>query len=76
MDEKKGAPEKIKNWFQRDKSFQEIQEHVKKDGLVGFAEKQAKSMDRRKFMSTMAMTAGGLPGNPRHDGHRLHNADD
>ncbi|MCP4623776.1 MAG: substrate-binding domain-containing protein [bacterium] len=60
MDEKKGAPEKIKNWFQRDKSFQEIQEHVQKDGLVGFAEKQAKSMDRRKFMSTMAMTAGGL----------------
>lgn len=60
MDEKKGAPEKIKNWFQRDKKFQEIQEHVKKDGLVGFAEKQAKSMDRRKFMSTMAMTAGGL----------------
>jgi len=60
MDEKKGAPEKIKNWFQRNKDFQEIQEHVKKDGLVGFAEKQAKMMDRRKFMSTMAMTAGGL----------------
>ena len=39
MDEKKGAPEKIKNWFQRDKGFQEIQEHVKKGGLVGFAEK-------------------------------------
>jgi ribose transport system substrate-binding protein len=60
MDEKKGAPEKIKNWFQRNKDFQEIQEHVNKDGLVGFAEKQAKMMDRRKFMSTMAMTAGGL----------------
>jgi len=60
MDEKKGAPEKIKNWFQRNKDFQEIQEHVKHDGLVGFAEKQAKMMDRRKFMSTMAMTAGGL----------------
>lgn len=60
MDEKKGAPKNIKNWFQRNKDFQEIQEHVKKDGLVGFAEKQAKSMDRRKFMSTMAMTAGGL----------------
>lgn len=60
MDEKKGAPEKVKSWFQRNKDFQEIQEHVNKDGLVGFAEKQAKSMDRRKFMSTMAMTAGGL----------------
>lgn len=60
MDEKKGAPEKIKNWFQHNKDFREIQEHVKNDGLVGFAEKQAKMMDRRKFMSTMAMTAGGL----------------
>jgi len=60
MDEKKGAPEKVKSWFQRNKDFQEIQEHVNKDGLVGFAEKQAKSIDRRKFMSTMAMTAGGL----------------
>jgi ribose transport system substrate-binding protein len=60
MDEKKGAPEKVKSWFQRNKDFQEIQEHVNKDGLVGFAEKQAKSMDRRKFMTTMAMTAGGL----------------
>jgi ribose transport system substrate-binding protein len=60
MDEKKGAPQKVKSWFQRNKDFQEIQEHVNKDGLVGFAEKQAKSMDRRKFMSTMAMTAGGL----------------
>ena len=28
MDEKKGAPEKVKNWFQRNKDFQEIQEHV------------------------------------------------
>jgi ribose transport system substrate-binding protein len=60
MDEKKGAPENVKKWFQRNKDFQEIQEHVNKDGLVGFAEKQAKLMDRRKFMSTMAMTAGGL----------------
>ncbi len=60
MDEKKGAPEKVKTWFQRNKDFQEIKEHVSKDGLVGFAEKQAKMMDRRKFMSTMAMTAGGL----------------
>ncbi len=60
MDEKKGAPENVKNWFRRNKDFQEIQEHVNKDGLVGFAEKQAKTMDRRKFMSTMAMTAGGL----------------
>lgn len=60
MDEKKGAPKKIKEWFQHNKDFQEIQEHVDDKGLVGFADQQAKKMDRRKFINTMALTAGGM----------------
>ncbi|UCF91628.1 MAG: sugar ABC transporter substrate-binding protein [Desulfobacterales bacterium] len=60
MDAKKGAPKKIKQWAQHNKEVQEIQEHVNAKGLVGFAEKQAKLMDRRKFISTMALTTGGL----------------
>jgi ribose transport system substrate-binding protein len=60
MDEKKGAPKKIKEWFQHNKDFQEIQEHVDEKGIVGFADQQAKRMDRRKFISTMALTTGGM----------------
>lgn len=60
MDEKKGAPKKIKQWFQHNKDFQEIQEHVKEKGVVGFADQQAKRMDRRKFINTMALTTGGM----------------
>ncbi len=60
MDEKKGAPKKIKEWFQHNKDFQEIQEHVDEKGIVGFADQQAKKMDRRKFINTMALTAGGM----------------
>ncbi len=60
MDEKKGAPKKIKQWFQHNKNFQEIEERVQDKGLTGFADEQAKRMDRRKFISTMALTTGGL----------------
>ena len=57
---KKGAPKKVKEQFEHHKGFREIQENVKENDLVGFAEKQAKSMDRRKFISTMTLATGGL----------------
>jgi ribose transport system substrate-binding protein len=62
MDEKdkKGAPKKIKEWFQHNKDFQEIQERVEEKGIADFADQQAKRMDRRKFINTMALATGGL----------------
>ena len=39
---KKGAPKKVREQFEQHKGFREIQENVKGNDLVGFAEKTGK----------------------------------